>query len=200
MIVRNVLAGCGILALAGISAVAVNANWDEFSDHPPRLAVSFSGLDLASSEGLDILNARIRRAIDEVCDDHGSRSLEAQRLEQVCRANAWAGVRPQLDAAIYRARDGRLGRQTEQASVVGDIARQPGGIRKSVGKALQRSFDTGITANWYSWGSKGLVYAGPRTVSAGRPCRAVTVTVKSHGEQQVLTQGTVCETAYGVLV
>lgn len=199
MIVRNVLAALGFLTVAAVAAVSINAYGVFSDDPPPRLAVSFSGVDLTTPEGLDRLDSRISRAVDEICRTDATRGLSAKRLEDRCRANAWASVRPQVDRAIERARAERRTGYADNRSVLDDIARQPSGTRRSIQEALGRSFSTGTTANWYSWGGKGLVYAGATFVDRASICRRMSVTSKSHGVQSVIADGPVCRSPYGVL-
>lgn len=200
MIVRNLLAGLGVLSVIAATAIAVNAysSSDFEQDRPPRLKVSYVGLDLASTAGVELLDARISRAVDEICSVNGDLSLAAKAHERRCRDAAWASVRPQVDRAIDRARHPAPGPRAP--SLIDDIEEQSGSVRKSVLAALDRSFAEGIVANWYGSGAHGFVYPGPRTSVGGLSCRAITVTRRSHDEQQVLAQGLVCLSPEGAWV
>lgn len=61
--------------------------------------VRFGDLDLASPAGRQRLEWRVRGAVRAVCPDEG-RGVAADRHEAECRHTAWAGVRPQMAAAI----------------------------------------------------------------------------------------------------
>jgi UrcA family protein len=68
--------------------------------------VSYRDLDLSTDEGAAALHSRVRRAIDVMCADPSGPS-PAVVIDRECREQAWAYVRPQLDATIASAqRDG----------------------------------------------------------------------------------------------
>ncbi|CAN5544121.1 hypothetical protein BH10PSE14_BH10PSE14_24360 [soil metagenome] len=90
--IKSVLAGIGVIAVAGATAVALQAGYDD-GYQPRSLAVSHAGLDLTSPAGVALLQERVERAVRRVCDD-----------DQQCRDDAWAGARPQIWAAIDAAR------------------------------------------------------------------------------------------------
>lgn len=190
------LAGVGVLTIVALSAIGINAYGGGHDRHPPRLGVSFRGLDLTTREGLDLLDARIGQAVDAVCGYEVSGSIFRYRVSERCRADAWASVRPQVEHAIALARHGGVdpGRapRRESVSVLDDIDAQPDGIRDSIHRALERSFRQGLTANWYAAGAHGFVYAGWHSTLDGFACRMMTVTTKAHGEQQIIASGPVC--------
>ena len=46
-------------------------------------------------------------AVESICDTSGGvRPLQEERLDEECREGAWASARPQMAAAIDRARAG----------------------------------------------------------------------------------------------
>ncbi|MES2755693.1 MAG: UrcA family protein [Pseudomonadota bacterium] len=106
--VRNLLALAGLLAVALVAAIGIQAydNYDPVLDaDPPRLAVSYVGLDLATPEGVELLEGRINRAIDKICPDDRSRHRNLKHAAAVsrCRRDAVASVGPQVDGAIAAA-------------------------------------------------------------------------------------------------
>ena len=106
--IRNLLALTGLLAIALISAVGLQAyGYFDENDDPPRVRVSYAGLDLGSPEGLRILEQRVNAAIDDVCRSHDGRELWRQRDRRECREDAIAGVTPQIDYAVDKARRNR---------------------------------------------------------------------------------------------
>lgn len=95
---KSVLAGVGVIAIAGVAAVALHAGYYDDDARPRSLGVSAAGLDLTSQAGVALLEQRVERAVRRVCDG------DAQ-----CRDDAWAGARPQIWATIDRARAHRAG-------------------------------------------------------------------------------------------
>lgn len=65
-------------------------------------SVSYAGLDLASAEGQRSLDARIARAVEQVCDD-GSRSLAAMQRQRACEAETRAAVTVVRDQLVANA-------------------------------------------------------------------------------------------------
>lgn len=105
--IRNLLALTGLLALALIAAVTLQAQgyFDDYYDDepPPREAVSTDGYDLSSPAGVRMLEGRINAAIDRVCPDDRTKSLKRFQSVRECREAAVASVRPQMDRAIAQA-------------------------------------------------------------------------------------------------
>ena len=105
--IRNLLALTGLLAIALVSAIGLQA-YGTFDDEAPRrVRVSYAGLDLASPEGLRILEQRVNAAINDVCRDYDGRELWRSSGRRQCREDAIAGVVPQVNYAVDRARRGR---------------------------------------------------------------------------------------------
>jgi UrcA family protein len=96
LVLKSVLAGVGVGAIAGVAAVALHAGYYDDDARPRSLGVSAAGLDLTSQAGVALLEQRVERAVRRVCDG------DAQ-----CRDDAWAGARPQIWATIDRARTRR---------------------------------------------------------------------------------------------
>jgi UrcA family protein len=68
--------------------------------------VTYRDLDLSSPGGAAALHRRVARAIDAICADPYGPSPGVV-IDQRCKAEAWAGVRPQLETTIAAAqRDG----------------------------------------------------------------------------------------------
>ncbi|MBX3594266.1 UrcA family protein [Sphingomonas sp.] len=104
MIVRNLLALLGLATVAlGTAAALFAGGYDPYYERPRALAVSFAGLDLATPEGLAILDRRIERAVDKVCGRTDRRNLRLRSVELRCRRDAWLAVEPQVAAAVDRA-------------------------------------------------------------------------------------------------
>lgn len=99
---KSVLAGIGVVAIVGTSAVALQAGYDD-GYQPRSLAVSHAGLDLTSPAGVALLQERVERAVRRVCAG-GAGDIYGNDDEQRCRDDAWAGARPQIWAAIDAAR------------------------------------------------------------------------------------------------
>ena len=73
----------------------------------PTQRVSFADLNLASAQDQRILNRRVGSAVKIVClerDQRAEKSLASFGEYGVCSDFAWDGARPQLAAAIDRAR------------------------------------------------------------------------------------------------
>jgi UrcA family protein len=68
--------------------------------------VIYRDLDLSTPAGAAALHRRVGRAIDALCADPYGPSPGVV-IDQQCKADAWAGVRPQLETTIAAAqRDG----------------------------------------------------------------------------------------------
>ncbi len=108
--VRNLLALTGLLAIAMLAAVGIQAYGyynDPYDDPPPQVRVSYRGLDLADPEGRRILEQRINAAINDVCPRESGSALWTRRYDRECREQAIAGVEPQVHAAVARAEERR---------------------------------------------------------------------------------------------
>jgi UrcA family protein len=75
------------------------------TDPRPTRLVQYVDLNLGSVHGEKTLLRRVSGAVDSVCSYRGSILFEYQE-NRACRAFAWAGARPQIAAAIDRARSG----------------------------------------------------------------------------------------------
>jgi UrcA family protein len=80
--------------------------------------VSYADLDLARPAGQLQLERRVGHAVQQVCPSTGPSGLAEARSASVCRATAWNGARPQIDAAIANG-----GRGYAQARTVAVAAR-----------------------------------------------------------------------------
>ena len=89
---------------AVLLSLAANQAAAQTEPGPPKIAVSYADLDLSQAAGRAALEARVSGAVKKVCpgpsQPYNVQNFQASRT---CRANAWAGVKPQL-AAIF---DGR---------------------------------------------------------------------------------------------
>ena len=85
---KTLLAGVGIVAIAGASAVALHAGYDD-GYRSRSLAVNYAGLDLTSPAGIALLQDRVERAVRRVCDGSGD-SFYDNGDERQCRHPAAA--------------------------------------------------------------------------------------------------------------
>ena len=89
----------------------------------PTQRVGFADLNLASAQDQLTLDRRVGSAVKQVCIASGhtiERNLEARASYRGCSDFAWDGARPQIAAAIDRAR--ALALNGNGAMVVGSIA------------------------------------------------------------------------------
>jgi UrcA family protein len=67
--------------------------------------VSYADLDISQAAGRQALEQRIERAVTRICADRTQLDLSVRsQIARKCRADAIAGVQPQL-AALYSRRD-----------------------------------------------------------------------------------------------
>ena len=89
----------------------------------PTQRVSYADLNLASASDQDILERRVGSAVKIVClerDQRAEKTLTSFTHFVACRNFAWDGARPQLAAAIDRARG--LALNGNGAVAVGSLA------------------------------------------------------------------------------
>lgn len=67
-------------------------------------AVRTADLDLAREHGRDLLDRRIRAAVNDACGQASSADPAGRRTLRACRADALARVAPQRDRALAAAR------------------------------------------------------------------------------------------------
>ena len=107
------LPGCGILAAASLlftgsppatasEPVVVTAERPD-AGYSLRI-VKYGDLQLLTANGEKVLLNRVRRAVREVCPWETSSATDY--LTYDCRDFAWKGARPQMAAAVERARSG----------------------------------------------------------------------------------------------
>lgn len=70
----------------------------------PRSVVNYGDLNLLHPEGINTLEARIRRAVDSVCEQSGGKGLSRVRMERDCRDAALADAMAQVHAVTAQAR------------------------------------------------------------------------------------------------
>ena len=90
-----------ILILAAAAASLPIASTAILPADGPR-EVRYRDLDLSTPAGAAALHSRVRRAIDVMCADPSGPS-PAVVIDRDCREQAWASVRPQLDATLTAA-------------------------------------------------------------------------------------------------
>jgi UrcA family protein len=89
-------------ATAALLAIPMAYGAIPASAAPPSVAVSYADLDLASSNGLERLDDRIRHAARRLCSEGGTRPLRDRIAERRCVADALATAQPQFQAAVAR--------------------------------------------------------------------------------------------------
>ena len=92
-------------ALLALAAVAAATQMTGIAASPAManrtaISVPFTDLNLASPAGRERLDRRVAQAATMLCGQYDSRELRLSSLSRACRAQAIAGVRPQLDAAL----------------------------------------------------------------------------------------------------
>jgi UrcA family protein len=217
-VLKSVLAGIGVLAIAGVSAVAIKAGYDD-GYRPRSLAVNYAGLDLTSPAGVALLQERVERAVRRVCDDGGD---DAQQ----CRDDAWAGARPQIWAAIDAARDRaarwvperrpaprhwaappppRAWSDEEDEQRAGYVSAPPpaplrgqapialsGVLGGPIDGAIAQAFQTGEPTRWRDGGWHGVVRVSESREVWPNICRSVTIVRRTPGGWHPVRAGEVC--------
>jgi UrcA family protein len=84
------------LAAAAISASPAAASFE-------GRQVNFADLDLGSPAGIATLDARIERAVRQICGDPSPASLQSQREVRRCRSETLSIVQAQRSDALARA-------------------------------------------------------------------------------------------------
>lgn len=64
----------------------------------PRKMVNYGDLNLSRTEGIKTLEARIRRAVDSVCQQSGDKGLSRVQVKRECRDAALADAMAQVHA------------------------------------------------------------------------------------------------------
>lgn len=218
---KSVLAGVGVIAIAGVAAVALHAGYYDDDVRPRSLGVSAAGLDLTSPAGVALLEQRVERAVRRVCDDDAR-----------CRDDAWAGARPQIWAAIDRARE-RRGRwgverrpmarrwapppmpddaydEREDEARAGYVSAPPpepppatpmrgrapidmsGVLGGPIDGAIGQAFESGETVRWRDGGWNGVVQVSQSRDLWPDICRTVTIVRATGGGWAPLREGEVC--------
>lgn len=98
---RNIANIAAVAFLATIGFITAPASAETVS-----IRVGYAGLDLASPAGVDTLNRRIGRAVDQICSADGFRPLAS--AVRRCKREAHASANPQLANAIAAARGTQL--------------------------------------------------------------------------------------------
>jgi UrcA family protein len=218
-VLKSVLAGVGVMAIAGVTAVALHAGYYEDDARPRSLGVSAAGLDLTSPAGLALLEQRVERAVRHVCDDGDTQ----------CYDDAWAGARPQIWAAIDRARERRASwgqrswqpprryapappprewrEDADDEQQAGYVSAPPperfpargrapvemsGVLGSPIDGAIDHAFQTGATTRWRDQGWRGVVRVGQARDMWPDICRMVTIVRATDGGWTPLREGEVC--------
>jgi UrcA family protein len=97
------IAGC-VLQLASIRVQADSMQQGSTTESSrvvldaPRRLVSYGDLNLSRPEGINTLEARIRKAVDSVCEQSGDKGLSRVHVERECRDAALADAMAQVHA------------------------------------------------------------------------------------------------------
>ncbi|MGB7904813.1 MAG: UrcA family protein [Steroidobacteraceae bacterium] len=97
------IAGC-VLQMASISVQADSMQQGSTTESSrvvldaPRRVVNYGDLNLSRPEGINTLEARIRRAVDSVCEPSGDKRLSRIHVERECRDAALADAMAQVTA------------------------------------------------------------------------------------------------------
>jgi UrcA family protein len=97
------VAGC-VLQMTPISVQADSMQHDSATESSladrdaPRKVVSYGDLNLSRPEGINTLEARIRKAVDSVCEQSGGKGLNRVHAERECRDAALADAMAQVHA------------------------------------------------------------------------------------------------------
>jgi len=98
------------VAFAGAPAPAQQYNYPIVIEGVPQPnlrveRVAYWDLNLASQAGERILNRRVSRAVERVCDYDSVRWYGLSEPDyNYCKSGAWQRARPQITGAVYRAR------------------------------------------------------------------------------------------------
>lgn len=89
----------------------------------PRKVVNYGDLNLSRPEGINTLEARIRRAVDSVCEPSGDKGLSRVHVERECRDTALADAMAQVRALSVSATvAGQSGRKCMDPAVADAVA------------------------------------------------------------------------------
>jgi len=213
-VLKSVLACVGVIAIAGVAAVALHAGYYDETSRPQSLGVSAAGLDLTSPAGVALLEQRVERAVRRVCDG------DAQ-----CRDDAWAGARPQIWAAIDAAHDRRRSwgaapapephrwaapppwrdwrDESDDEARAGYVTAPPppplpapaalGGVLGGpLDGAIDQAFQTGAVVRWRDRGWHGVVRVSQARERWPDICRTVTIVRAAGNGWDRLREGDIC--------
>jgi UrcA family protein len=123
------IAGC-VLQMASISVQADSMQQGSTTESSrvvldaPRRVVNYGDLNLSRPEGINTLEARIRRAVDSVCEQSGDMGLRRVRMERECRDSALADAMAQVRALSVSATvAGQSGRKCMDPTVADAVAK-----------------------------------------------------------------------------
>ncbi len=91
------LVAAGPTLLAPTPALAQNVT-------TPQVAVRVADLNLATPDGVRLLDQRLHRAVSAVCELDGPATLAAMNRRWACQEAAFARIAPRRDALIAAAR------------------------------------------------------------------------------------------------
>ena len=118
------------VAASLVTTVPANAQgrpvvvYGQENEYIPTEHVSFADLNLASRGGERMLQARVSKAVDRVCQYNGGGIGLIDNGYVNCAFGAWKDARPQMALAIARARDIALnGRSSIAAAAITITAR-----------------------------------------------------------------------------
>jgi UrcA family protein len=72
---------------------------------PVKRVVSIRGLDLATSACASEMERRVSKSVGRICASPPPVTNEEKRVSKLCSDFAWASARPQMNRALYNARN-----------------------------------------------------------------------------------------------
>lgn len=107
------IAGAGLLWLAAPIVAQENGEIVVTAEtkvpegyEPVKKTVSIADLDLRTEAGASEMEKRVGAAVDSICTAPPRAALWELNDAKKCSEFAWAGARPQMDAALKKARGG----------------------------------------------------------------------------------------------
>lgn len=100
-----------IKVVALVCAGSTLATGTVVSANPQSVTVSYADLNLASDEGVAMLDRRLDRAIERVCGDLSRPTVQSMSRERQCKQETYERIRPQRDIAILSMRDERFAKR-----------------------------------------------------------------------------------------
>lgn len=98
---QAISASFGLFSL-GAAIAASSIGPAPLTEHSVAKTVSYGDLNLASAEGVQALNKRVRKAAEELCTSRGPKPLTTLWAERACMKEAIAGASGAVELAVTR--------------------------------------------------------------------------------------------------